>query len=718
MRFKLLIALFLCIASVRRADAFLEDLCLPRKNSDGTLSWCVRPNCPRPNQDPNKACPEQTADFVTIEPGRSMVHMDSTYFIAQALGYRADVAYWIAAYDEVTDYNQYVPIDQCGVQAANLYAIDAGTTKQKVPNSGRDFITAQFNGFQRTNLNTDGPFDHYVVNFSPNGQGTDVHGAGGVQSLYPFHYPKPGYPIQIDNTYQKTLFNMRAWAMLKTREPGLLCTVGLTTTKEGVTTCLEGAINSTVPFIEKAQAGVPVSVAAGRKILNYTKPSDGGAPEIVYYEQLESYLNDPRKTTGKLWKSAVPTPVPIQLARIGIYLHALQDTSSHATYCGDDAPSPPGGSDLGTYMYLTNGNQVQVNFGSSCASSPHLASHVQETGTGDQPLPLRVYIALNNTVDELIAFGNEVARHQKGWIVNPELLPPDLTGGKNGQGAGAADIKAALVGTIVSGTPYSRAEVYQSGIITLPLQQTETIDRLAAMNRALADYSATLRKQSPNPARFVPLEHMPGNAADVNDKSVCWKPQSRRMTSGDRGHRGDGPDRRPHGDLHPCVPLEFSARPGDRRHERHDEPGGAGVEMDDGHSGVGARHHVERDLEEAVAEDAEREHHRGGGHAAHHLRSGAEKVERGRREREQRKGHFVETAALIAAGNVVVAPRAAPHVADGDAEKGEDHPAGDHSRPDPVASRGGDHQRNEDEGVPGYREGAGDGEREAGLPLE
>lgn len=73
-------------------------------------------------------------DFGTIKPGRSMVHADSTYFIAQALGYRADVAYWITAYNEVTDYTQYKPLDQCGNEAS-------------LQNSGRTYISAQFNGF-------------------------------------------------------------------------------------------------------------------------------------------------------------------------------------------------------------------------------------------------------------------------------------------------------------------------------------------------------------------------------------------------------------------------------------------------------------------------------------------------------------------------------------------------------------------------------------------
>lgn len=492
--------LLLLLLSTSTAYAFLEDLCLPRKKGDPVLSYCIQPN--RPNQNPNRANVQQTLDFATIKPGRSMIHADSTFFIAQALGYRADVAYWIAAYNENADYGVYQPIDQCGVQASTS-------------NSGANYISAAFNGFVRTNTKTDGPLDHYVVAYSPNKQGTDVHGAGGVQALYPFHYPQPGYPLHIDDTYQKTLANLRQWAMLPTSDPGLLCTVGLTAS---ATTCVTGTISGTVPLIKASTKGIAINVPAGKKVLNF--PSSGD--DVVYYDQLESFLNDKSKTTGTLYLSRVPEPVPVQVARIGLYLHVLQDTSSHSTYCGDDGPAPPGGRDPGTYMYTDSDGNIKLSFGSSCASSPHLAGHVQETGTGDAPLPLRDYVALNNTVDELIAFGNEVALKHEGWIANPELLPPDVTGGKNAQGDGAMELKTALVGHIVQGTPYSRAEVYQSGVVTLPLQQSETLDRLHAMNKALADYGDRARQRSAHPDRFVPFQQMPGNSADPKATNVCW----------------------------------------------------------------------------------------------------------------------------------------------------------------------------------------------------
>jgi hypothetical protein len=489
------------------AQAFLEDLCLPRNAAQGKLTWCIDPTCLNPPQ-PSRTCLEQLVDFATIQPGRSMIHADSTYFIAQALGYRADVAYWIAAYNEVTDYTQYLPIDQCGRQASRR-------------NSGAQYVTAKYNGFQRTNVNTDGPLDHYIVSFSPSGEGNDVHGAMGVQGIYPLYYPRPGYPTRIDDTYQKTLANLRQWGMLRSRDPGLLCVVGLTDSTG--TTCLGGgSVSGTVPALTNPNAPSPIMITAplGRKVLNLDQNTNPAT--TVYYEELGPWLNDKARTTGTLWKSKVPIPVPVQIARIGHYLHAMQDSASHSTYCGDEAPSPPDGGSAGTYMYM-DGDDVKLAFGNSCAMSPHIAGHVQETGTGDRPLPLRVYTALNMTVDELIEFGNNVAKHHEGWIANPELLPPDVGGGKSAQGMSAADLKTALVGRIVRGTAYSRAEVYRSGVVTEPLQRTNTIARLTAMNAALAEYGAAARARSAHPAAFVPFEHMPGNSANPDDESVCWK---------------------------------------------------------------------------------------------------------------------------------------------------------------------------------------------------
>jgi hypothetical protein len=220
-------------------------------------------------------------------------------------------------------------------------------------------------------------------------------------------------------------------------------------------------ITGTVPLLDFASFGNRIVAHTGPKIL------DNSQGEVTY-DKLEAWLQDPSRTIGTLWKDPTSTSVPIQLVRIGLYLHSLQDTASHATYCGDDAPSPPGGKDPGSYMALEKGG-VKLHFGSSCAATPHLAGHIQETGTGDAPLPLRDYTSLNLTLEELIVFGNQVAKAH-GWLSNPELLPSDVIGGRNGLGQTAKDLETLLVGRIVSGTEWTRGEVYTSGIVTKPLQ--------------------------------------------------------------------------------------------------------------------------------------------------------------------------------------------------------------------------------------------------------
>ena len=489
------------------ASAFLEDICISKKA--GQLEVCIAPtsSCKLQKGAPNRACPAQVLQFATIPPGRSMIHADSTYFIAQALGYRADVAYWIVAYNEVADYGLYAPIDQCGVQASSA-------------NSGSSYVSAAFNGFQRTNTSTDGPLYHYVVPYSPTGLGTDAHGASGVQAVYPWRYPAPGYPATIDDVYQGTLYNLRQWGMQADSSPGLLCAVGLTVPNGGSNfsgkACLSGVtVSGTVPFLEGRQAGARLSIQTGPKILDNSQGT-------VDYRQLGPWLQDKSRTTGTLWLDPAKPPVPVQLARFGLYLHSLQDVASHSTFCGDDAPSPPGGSDPGTYMGPSSGG-IGLQFGTYCATGPHIAGHVQETATGDQPLPLRDYSALNITLDELVLFGNNVAK-ANGWIVNPQLLPPDVVGGKSSRGESAAELKARLIGSIVSGQAGTRGEVYASGTVTLPLQQTQAQARLQAMNAALGAYSEALMKSAaPAAPPYTPLQPMPGNSTRAGDRSACFK---------------------------------------------------------------------------------------------------------------------------------------------------------------------------------------------------
>lgn len=479
----------------RPAGAFYEDVCVSTTN--GQFESCYAND---------------------HGAGRSLIHVDSTYFIALALGYRADVAYWLAAYNEVTDFGTYAPMDQCGKSASST-------------NSGASYLAATYNGFVRNEGATGGFAYHYSLGFSPQGDASDIFYPGGTRGVYTFRFPSPGYPGGvIDNVYEP-LSELRQWGMLAAAsDPGFLCTVGFTlpsttnSTTAGVpsyfggSTCQPTTVQGAgvVPYLGVAGAGQQVQFSLGPMTLdllaNGTK---------VPYTQLAAYLADPTKTTGTLWLDPSHPTVPVQVARVAHYLHALQDRSSHGTYCGDDAPHENSVNDSGSYI-ATAGTNFAFNYGETCAQQYHLQSHVQETGTGAAALPLRVYTALNMTLNELIVFGNSVAL-PSGWIANKELLPANASGALNGQGRSAADLANEVVGTIVKGKAYTGAEQYASGVATLPLQQTAQAQRLAAMNAALVSYGSTVKGRSANPGAFVPFTLMPGNAASATDTSVCWK---------------------------------------------------------------------------------------------------------------------------------------------------------------------------------------------------
>ena len=132
-------AAFIILAfAPRQGSAFSEDLCF---NNPGVVN-CMDARCAaRGNSALCRANVMFDAAAATSAlKGRSMVHLDATYLIAQALGIRWDVAYWIAAYNEVTDLGQFTLHDRCGVpqyedtqwRAAAL----RGWTRLSIPTGG------------------------------------------------------------------------------------------------------------------------------------------------------------------------------------------------------------------------------------------------------------------------------------------------------------------------------------------------------------------------------------------------------------------------------------------------------------------------------------------------------------------------------------------------------------------------------------------------------
>jgi hypothetical protein len=109
--------------------------------------------------------------------GRSLVHSDSTYLMAQIIGYTPWQAYQIAIYNEATDQSDYVPFDQSGRQLLDDNAISQCRSDWGL-GMPRDclIITKEMNGVSRFNDESGGMLLHLHARYSPDGQEPPVIG--------------------------------------------------------------------------------------------------------------------------------------------------------------------------------------------------------------------------------------------------------------------------------------------------------------------------------------------------------------------------------------------------------------------------------------------------------------------------------------------------------------------------------------------------------------
>lgn len=111
--------LLCCLAAIATTPvwAFSEDLCWQADGSGVTSCTPLPAEC-EPVGTSSPAClTRATAVFAAVRNfahARSSVHVDATYLMAQAIGFPAEDAYWIAAYDEAVDLGSYEPVDLQG----------------------------------------------------------------------------------------------------------------------------------------------------------------------------------------------------------------------------------------------------------------------------------------------------------------------------------------------------------------------------------------------------------------------------------------------------------------------------------------------------------------------------------------------------------------------------------------------------------------------------
>jgi hypothetical protein len=342
-----------CAALLGRAAtarAFAEDICYPE--GGGTAFDCSPlPAACYPVGSVSPACRAAAVAAFTVEGGtgtlaRSMIHADATYLLAQAAGFAQMDAYWIAAYDEVTDYGSFVPHDLEG-------NVVGGTTYQ----------TVELTGMMRTNTATGGVIFHFVTPYSASGSHPDVNGL---------------YPDPEDPSVEVTLSSLRSWAVEDNGGTGAvpMCLGGITAPNGGNLGSASACYASTA--------------------FNASLAAFGTTP-IVYptwYTGLQ-IVQSPDNSSD--FDALVGSEAAN--ARLGVYLHVYADRVSHHVCTDASVISGPTPATSETFEDAMTGPQ--------CVQDLHALRHEWETGVAFNSLAAEdqtTTAALSNVSAELASF--------------------------------------------------------------------------------------------------------------------------------------------------------------------------------------------------------------------------------------------------------------------------------------------------------------------------
>lgn len=350
--------------------AFSEDLCWESNGSGVVACTPLPPEC-EPAGTVSPACTARATALFAAASGyahaRSALHADATHLLAQAVGFAADDAYWIAAYDQAVDLGSYEPVD-----------------RHAVPVGGGALATATIDGLVRTNLGDGGVFFHFIAPRAPR--------SGDPQPVDGLH------PDLDDAGTEGFLVHLRAWALEGSGTARPACADGLSSDTGsdfalGLSCFLRGSgqpaqIDASISTF--GVQSVSFQVATGSQLL--LSAGQPGGP--LYAESFDALVG------GGATRSAN--------ARLGIYLHALGDRISHHVCTDRTLLTGPTGP-------LRNFSVAMDN--SDCTQGLHALRHVWEIGV-DQSLleaPHRTLRAgLESIYDELLAFAQlrGVARPQ------------------------------------------------------------------------------------------------------------------------------------------------------------------------------------------------------------------------------------------------------------------------------------------------------------------
>lgn len=345
-----------------KAAAFAEDICYSAAGRPAQTCADLPKVCPL-SEPAGPACRIAALAAITaasLRPGsgRSLVHSDSTYIMARAVGFSADDAYWIAAYDEATDLGTFTPKGIDGKPVANSAAL----------------TTSDIGGLVRTNFGTGGLLFHFVATMKDQ----------------PNQNPDGLHPDPTDARHEVMLTHLRRWAMAAPGSAVPLCTGGFTTPSAAgdIATgdaCFGGPNPVPIRGVLSVEAptAVPFATSTGLQVISGK----------VHSDQFDSWVGGAQRSAD---------------ARAGIYLHVLADRISHHR-CTDAASIViPAHGDGRFREDLDN---------PECDQGLHALRHIYETGVPFARLdgPDRTTeAALPQIYDELMAFA------QSRGVLNPQ----------------------------------------------------------------------------------------------------------------------------------------------------------------------------------------------------------------------------------------------------------------------------------------------------------
>jgi hypothetical protein len=377
-----------------KSFAFGQDLCFSQySKSDGKtlISNCI--NIPHQCRTDNlsnkelKFCKKSalTSAMKTmfgksnVIGGRSMLHTDSTYYLAQVIGFTPEEAYQIAIYDEAADMGQYKAFDQQGKPILTAEEIKQ-CNLNRISDKKCWLITPVLSGVKKFNGKTGGMLFHLPARF---------FNQSDPPTVYPTDY-------LLTPNLDKHIANLRDWAFGKYQ----YACVGGVTDKLGHCANPKNpiTIRGHIPFF----AADVISIVKFNAILGEQIINEGST--ITYSSQINDYVK----------------PHNGDLAKLGLFLHALQDRYSHHR-CSD-------------YSYIRPTQQgYEVYFDDkACSQGIHMLSHAWEVGTNQSHSNLSknmdhtIEPALSSTYDQLLSYaethGIKVNSHLDKQKIIDELL--------------------------------------------------------------------------------------------------------------------------------------------------------------------------------------------------------------------------------------------------------------------------------------------------------